>query len=83
MASEPNQPGVTALLVPVKWKCTDSRQVPLTDCVVTFVAHDLQPLSVVESDAFQDLLYTAEPEFHMPSRKRLSYTLLPQSVCVK
>ena len=52
--------------------------VQLTDCIVTFVAHDLQPLSVVESDAFQHLLYTAEPKFQMPSRKHLSYTLLPQ-----
>ena len=45
---------------------------------MTFVAHDLQPLSVVESDAFQHLLYTAEPKFQMPSRKHLSYALLPQ-----
>ena len=60
------------------------RQVRLTDCVVTFVAHDLQALSVVEGDAFQDLLYTAEPKFQMPSRKHLSYKLLPQHAeCVR
>ena len=45
-----------------KWKPIDcGKQKELTDAVVSFVASDLQPLSVVESPAFRKLLNHAIP----------------------
>ena len=35
------------------------------------MAKDLQPLSVVESEAFRNLLHIAEPQYSMPTRKYL------------
>ena len=52
------------------------QQRKLTDAVVSFVIGDLQPLRVVESDYFQDILYQANPRFAMPSGKHLSYKIL-------
>ncbi|KAK3891165.1 hypothetical protein Pcinc_004954 [Petrolisthes cinctipes] len=61
-----------------KWKSTNPRQKELTNCIVAFTAHDLLPLSLVESERFRILMATAEPMFIMPSRKHLSTVLLPQ-----
>ncbi|MGH0162180.1 UNVERIFIED_CONTAM: hypothetical protein FKN15_045292, partial [Acipenser sinensis] len=63
-----------------KWKAKDPRQVKLINNIVSFIANDLMPLSVVDSTAFRDILSTAEPRFSMPSRKPLSQKLLPQSI---
>ncbi|XP_042213373.1 zinc finger BED domain-containing protein 4-like isoform X2 [Homarus americanus] len=61
-----------------KWKSTDLRHLELTNCIVAFIAHDLLPLSLVESERFRILMATAEPMFTMPSRKHLISVLLPQ-----
>lgn len=61
-----------------KWNSTNTQQVELTNCIVAFIAHDLLPLSLVESERFRMLMATAEPKFTMPSRKYLSSVLLPQ-----
>ena len=49
----------------------DERQIELTQSVVTFIARDLLPVSVVESGAFREFLEEAQPCFSMPSRKYL------------
>ena len=79
-ASGDVQPSVSPMLGPVdkKWKPTDARQVQLTSRLVSFVAHDLMPLSVVDSTAFREFVFEGTPAFVIPSRKHLSYTLLPQ-----
>ena len=79
-ASGDVQPSVSPMLGPVdkKWKPTDPRQVQLTSRLVSFVAHDLMPLSVVDSTAFREFVFEGTPAFVIPSRKHLSYTLLPQ-----
>ena len=75
--NEPEQPTLHSFMPPVKkYTPSDPRQRKLTDAVVSFVIGDLQPLRVVESDCFQDVLYQADPRFVMPSRKHLSYYLL-------
>ena len=61
-----------------KWKPTDPRQVHLTSRLISFIACDLMPLSLVDSTAFRDFVLDGTPGFVMPSRKHLSYTLLPQ-----
>ncbi|MGH0128925.1 UNVERIFIED_CONTAM: hypothetical protein FKN15_004846 [Acipenser sinensis] len=65
-------------LDPKKWESTDPRQVNLTNKIVSFIANDLMPLSVIDSTAFHDILSTAEPCFTMPNRKHLSQKQLPQ-----
>ena len=61
-----------------KWKLSNERQIELTQSVVTFIAKDLIPVSVVESSAIKELLEKAEPCFSMPSRKYLCGKLLPE-----
>jgi hypothetical protein len=50
----------------------------LSDAIDYFVATDLQPLSVVESHAFWQIIQKAEPRFMMPSQKQLSTQLIPK-----
>ncbi|KAI0211964.1 hypothetical protein LSAT2_003149 [Lamellibrachia satsuma] len=61
-----------------KWKSSDARQIQLTNSIISSIATDLLPLSLVDSKQFRSLLHTAEPAFMMPSRKHLSTQLLPQ-----
>ena len=41
-----------------------------------FIAGDLIPLSIVESENFKNLIETADPQYQLPSRKHLSSKLL-------
>ena len=60
-----------------KWKLTDpEQQQNITEAIVTFVAENLQSLSIVENKAFSKILAIAEPRYQMPSRKYLSNILL-------
>lgn len=54
----------------------DRKQKSITDALVLFVADDLMPLSVVDSDRFRELLRTLDPRYTVPSRKHLSDNLL-------
>ncbi|XP_048867860.1 E3 SUMO-protein ligase ZBED1-like isoform X2 [Brienomyrus brachyistius] len=57
---------------------TDSRQVALTDRIVTYIVNGLLPLSTVENKDFIAILQLAEPFFTMPSRRDLTQNLIPQ-----
>ncbi|XP_039609057.1 zinc finger BED domain-containing protein 4-like isoform X2 [Polypterus senegalus] len=59
------------------WKPTDPRQQVLTDSLVNFLTHSLQPLSRVEDPSFKTLLKLAQPSFVLPTQKQLSCVLLP------
>ena len=60
-----------------KWKPTGlGQQQHITEAIVTFVAENLQSLSIVESKAFSKILAIAEPRYQMPFRKYLSNILL-------
>ena len=62
-----------------KWRSNDGgKQKNITDALVSFVASDLQPLSVIESIAFRQILERAEPHCTVPSRKHLSSQLIPK-----
>ena len=62
-----------------KWRSNDGgMQKDITDAIVSFIASDLQPLSVVESIAFRQILERAEPHYTVPSRKHLSIQLIPK-----
>lgn len=60
----------------VKYASSDQRQIQLTDALIKFIAGDLLPLSIVESEDFRNLMETADPKYQMPSRKYLSSKLL-------
>ena len=59
-----------------KYANSDPRQVQLTDALLKFIAGDLLPLSIVESDEFKNLMEIADSKYQMPSRKHLSSKLL-------
>ncbi|KAG0699580.1 Zinc finger BED domain-containing protein 4 [Chionoecetes opilio] len=61
-----------------KWESNDLRQKELTDCIVAFIAHDLLPVSLVDSEQFRTLMAAAQPMFRLPSRQQLSGVLLPR-----
>lgn len=54
---------------PKKYSMNDQWQTNLTDALVTFIAGDLMPLSVVKSPQFQALMSLSDPQFQFPSRK--------------
>lgn len=77
-STESNQALVTEFAVAKKkWKPTDTRQIELTQAILKLIAKDLLPLSLVESDAFREVLEIAQPSYTMPTRKYLCSTLLP------
>lgn len=48
----------------------------LTDVLLKFIAGGLLPLSIVDSDAFRNLMEFADSKYQMPSKKHLSSKLL-------
>ena len=62
-----------------KWQSCDlGKQQAMTHALVSFVVENLQPVSIVESPDFCNLIAVAEPRYTMPSRKHLSTTLLQE-----
>ncbi|MGH0164354.1 UNVERIFIED_CONTAM: hypothetical protein FKN15_061982 [Acipenser sinensis] len=61
-----------------KWKATNSRQVKLTDSIISFIANDLLPLSITDSTDFRNFLSMVESCFTMPSMNHISQKLIPQ-----
>ena len=61
-----------------KYSKTDHRQVALTNALVSFVAGDLLPLSIIDSPQFHRLMETADGRCQMPSRNYFSQVLMPQ-----
>ena len=59
-----------------KYPASHPTQKQVTDAVVMFVATDLMPLSLVDSDRFCDILRQLDPRYVVPSRKQLSTRLL-------
>ncbi|XP_071948961.1 uncharacterized protein, partial [Antedon mediterranea] len=55
----------------------DPNQIQLNDQLVKFIATDLLPLSIVDSDSLRELLQVAQPQFNMPSRNYLSTIEIP------
>lgn len=59
-----------------KYSNSDPRQNQLTDALLKFIAGNLLPLCVVESEEFKNLMEIAESKYQMPSGKHLSTKLL-------
>ena len=49
-----------------------------TDAVLTLIAQDMQPISVVENEGFRRLLHVMDPRYQLPSRSTITRALLPQ-----
>ena len=62
-----------------KWQHNDPRQIESSRKLVSFVAGNLQALSVVECGYLHDFVESLNPSFVMPSRKHLSRKLLPDT----
>ncbi|CAG2221217.1 unnamed protein product [Mytilus edulis] len=61
-----------------KYSANDASQMQITDALVSFVAGNLTPLSVVESPEFKTFVESLNPKYQLPSRKHLSTKLLHQ-----
>ena len=59
-----------------KYDANHPKQKRGTEALVDFIAEDLMPLHLVESQWFQKLLSLLDPQYTLPSRKHLSKTLL-------
>jgi uncharacterized protein with von Willebrand factor type A (vWA) domain len=59
-----------------KYANSDPHQVQLTDALLKFIAGDLLPLSIVDSDEFRNLMEFADSKYQMSSKKHLSSKLL-------
>ena len=61
-------------------KCAtmDPKQKKMNDALVMYIAADLVPLSVVDSDNFKKLLYVVDPRYQIPSRKHLTSKLITE-----
>ena len=50
----------------------------VNNSLMKMIAKDLQPLSVVENVGFQNFVRELNPLFQLPSRKKLTYEVLPE-----
>ena len=71
-----NQSTIPTYAKGLKYSTNDPKQRQITDALISFIAGDLIPLSVVESDNFRTLLEASNPKYQMPSRKHLSSKLI-------
>ncbi|VDI52885.1 Hypothetical predicted protein [Mytilus galloprovincialis] len=60
----------------VKYSPSDPKQLEMTNALIMFIAGDLLPLSIVESEEFKNLMEKADTKYQVPSRKHLSSKLL-------
>ncbi|KAH9372070.1 hypothetical protein HPB48_014479 [Haemaphysalis longicornis] len=55
----------------------------MTRKIATFIAHDLQPYSVVTAESFVDMINYAMHEYVLPSRHKFSKTIIPDVYAAK
>ncbi|XP_063430349.1 E3 SUMO-protein ligase ZBED1-like [Mytilus trossulus] len=63
----------------VKYSPSDPKQLEMTNALIMFIAGDLLPLSIVESEEFKNLMEKADTKYQVPSRKHLSSKLLHEN----
>ncbi|CAI5637704.1 zinc finger BED domain-containing protein 1 isoform X1 [Oreochromis niloticus] len=54
---------------------TASRKIALDQAVLNFIIKDCQPLSIVESEGFRELVQVLEPSYVLPTRKTIKELL--------
>ena len=60
------------------WNPSDPRAQRITHCIGEMVALDCQPLSMVEDTGFLRMMKEIEPQYTVPSRKHITYVILPR-----
>ena len=63
-----------------KYAANDVRQTAITEALVSYVAGDLLPLSVVESKYFRNLMEKANPKYQVPCRKHFTSKLIHEKL---
>ena len=68
-----------------KYNKLDPRQRNATEALVTLIAEDMLPLSLVDSSAFKTFVDKLDSRYTLPSRKHLSTKLLVEEInsCLK
>ncbi|KAH9360882.1 hypothetical protein HPB48_008158 [Haemaphysalis longicornis] len=80
---ESSSPVSVASIFKPKLQPTSPRAKEMTRKIATFIAHDLQPYSVVEAKSFVDMINYAMPEYVIPSRNKFSRTIIPDLYAAK
>lgn len=65
-----------------KYPLHDAHQHEITDELVSFIAGDLIPPSIVETPRFRNLIFKLDPQYQVPTRKHLSTNLLSEKSIV-
>lgn len=77
-SQQPHQTTLDSMVSnPKKYASNDYQQVQITDALVSFIAVNLLPLSIVESSHFHDLMNASNLKYQVSTRKTLSTKLLP------
>ena len=58
---------------------SDFRQEQITNAIVIFIAGDMLPLSIVESEHLRNSIKTVDPKYQIPSHKQVSSKLLHET----
>ena len=75
-SSEETQQSLNHLLKPkTKYNDRHPKQIAAHDALVNFIANDLMPLSLVESEPFRKFVTILDPQYHLPSRKHFSQVM--------
>ena len=73
-----HQPSIVDLISKKEaYKKDSPRYSTCQDTLVAFICNDLQPISVVDSPSFRQLLYTLDPRFQPYSRSQFSRIIIP------
>jgi len=72
-----NQPTISSFTKEIaKYSSNDSHQLDIANALILFIAGDLMPLSVVDSDFFQNFVGKLDSKYQIPSRQHLSLHIL-------
>ena len=61
------------------WDINDHRALPVHQKIMTMIAIDNQPFTIVENQGFIELLAHLQPKYMIPSRRYFSEVMLPKA----
>lgn len=64
-------------ILAAKYHAKSQKAIQITNSIATFIAKDLRPYSIVESQEFMALIKTLDPRYTVLSRKHFSDQIIP------
>lgn len=72
----PTQPCLSQFIMK-QFDLNSTRAQAITKRIGIFIAHDLRPISIVESPSFAKMLHSLEPRYKLPSRRYFADRVIP------